>query len=612
MNVRFVRMVVYTMLTLAGGAAGCASLGASGAGRQQSLAAPPAWVAQVTITRDEWGVPYIDAADDAAAAAGLAYAMAEDGYRELEEDYARALAIAAAYHGESMVASDQLRIRLRVIEDAQRSFETETAEAQRVYQGFADGLNYFMRTHPEIPPRHITRYDGWMVLAFANELATVRPVEEALLARTLPPAARITMQTGAADALGWIVRSADGRPLLLSEASAERPYEMNLHTADGWRFHAYGRLGCVIPRNGYSGQMGFTMIDPGSSSATGVHVANAVTAQRTDSLRVNTSEGVIVRRFATSLTNDGPVVAAAGDTAYVVTNSDPAPRSPWLTWRAMARARDSASFSAALRSAHGGQRKPGTTLYADASGVALEFSDGGRSEVAATAAVGARADIASSMAVSERAWTMQKLARAAFNRHVHAAGEEITALADEWEQVGARNPERALAMDSAIALLRAWDHESATESEPMTLYAAYADELRVGGSAPLAHFTALERVVLDRRRFPPRPWGSVNALRKAGHAAVPVAGAPARLGIMFAYDAASGLESVVWAVDPAGGEASSVRSFGQTMSAASAHAFDQAILFAAGSMKAAPASGPVMGSAAARVPYHPGEGQDKR
>lgn len=590
------------------GSAGCASLGGGSTGPGKASADAPGWVSEVTITRDEWGVPYIDASTDAAAAAGLAYAMAEDGFRELEESYARALGIAAAYHGESMVASDQLRMRLRTTQSAHRSFAGEPAEAVRVYKAFADGLNYFLRVHPEIAPRHISRYDGWMVLAFANEIAEVRPIEDALLNRILPARARERTNTAPDEDLAWIVRTADGRPLLLSSFSGPRPYEMNVHTADGWRFHGFGTLGSAIPGNGYSAHIAFAKFDGEALGAVRAIAADARMVLRSDSLRVNTRDGVVTRRVQTSQAEAGPVVASVGDTALVVAEADAMNRGAWTRWRGMARARDTASFAAALRSVATGSRRGGTTLFVDAAGAAAKYEGSGtRSDVSTgSVASGARSLIAGTGA-REGAWTLQKFARAAFDRRVHSAEAEIAALADEWEQVGARNPERALAMDTAIAMLRAWDLQSTINSPTMTLYAAYFDEYRAGFSSTLARFSALERVVLDRRRFPPQPWGSVNALRRSGRTSVPVAGAPARLGIMFAYEAASGMESFVWAVDLGGGEASSVRSFGQGMEPSSAHWFDQAILFAAGSLKAAPVAGPVMGAAGERVPYHPGE-----
>lgn len=594
---------------------GCASLGGPGtAGEKAGGPGAPGWVTQVTITRDEFGVPYIDAATQAGAFAALAYAMAEDGYRELEEEYARALGTAAAYHGESRVPADELRMKLRTVETARRQYAAEPAEAVRAYQAFADGLNYFMRMHPEMPPRHIARYDGWMVLAFANELSAVRPIENALLNRTLQGRRRAT--TIPDDAFAWVVRTADGRPLLLSAFSAEHPYEMNLHTADGWRFHGYGSLGSAIPGNGYSAQIAFSTIAGDATGAVRRVTAESRITQRSDTLRINTSQGVIVRRTATSLTEAGPVIAAVGDTAFAVSMADIPNRSNWTRWNAMAHASDAGSFATAFGTAADRRTWPGEkALMVDAGGSAVVFEGGAvRTGRAESVAIGVRSNIAISngagagggVGSAMPGWTLRTLARTAFDTRVHSADAEIAALVDEWEQVGARNPERALAMDSAVTMLRAWDRVSTLQSPVMSLYAAFFDEPGRETFA-FSRFTALERVVLDRRRFPPQPWGSVNALRRSGQGSVPVAGAPARLGIMFAYDAASRMESFVWAVECGTGAASSVRSFGQGADPASTHWFDQAILFAAGSLKAAPVSGAVMGAGMGAVPYHPGE-----
>jgi hypothetical protein len=157
-------------------------------------------------------------------------------------------------------------------------------------------------------------------------------------------------------------------------------------------------------------------------------------------------------------------------------------------------------------------------------------------------------------------------------------------------------------------MLRTWDRNASPESAAMTLYAALCDQLTIMEPTAYPHFRALEIVVHDRRRFPPRPWSGVNAVARNGSlpgtASMPTAGVPARHGVMFGYDAKARGQRYAWVVDLGGGavSAATVFSYGQQAAPEMRHWFDQAPLFAAGRMKVA---GP--GAAPAGTPYHPGQ-----
>jgi acyl-homoserine-lactone acylase len=85
------------LLAFAFSTAACAA-GAPGSevGRWQARAA------NVTIIRDDWGVPHIYAPTDADAVFGLMYAQAEDDFPRIEENFLNSqgrLAEAASSHG---------------------------------------------------------------------------------------------------------------------------------------------------------------------------------------------------------------------------------------------------------------------------------------------------------------------------------------------------------------------------------------------------------------------------------------------------------------------------------------------------------------------------------
>ncbi|WP_446740833.1 penicillin acylase family protein [Sphingomonas sp. CFBP 13706] len=137
--------------------------------------APPTewarWEAQagrVTITRDDWGIPHVRGRSDADAVFGLIYAQAEDDFARIEANYLTALGRSAEADGEDAVWAD-LRQRLFVDPaELQRDYAASPGWLRTLMQAWADGLNYYLATHPQVKPRVLTRFEPWMALSFTE------------------------------------------------------------------------------------------------------------------------------------------------------------------------------------------------------------------------------------------------------------------------------------------------------------------------------------------------------------------------------------------------------------------------------------------------------------
>jgi acyl-homoserine-lactone acylase len=122
----------------------------------------------VTITRDEWGIPHIHGRSDADAVFGLIYAQAEDDFNRIEMNYLRALGRTAEVDGEAQIFQD-LRMRLVVDEDTLRSHYAASPDWLRnLMDAWADGLNHYLATHPQVRPKVLQRFEPWMTLAFSE------------------------------------------------------------------------------------------------------------------------------------------------------------------------------------------------------------------------------------------------------------------------------------------------------------------------------------------------------------------------------------------------------------------------------------------------------------
>ena len=122
----------------------------------------------VTIIRDDWGIPHVYGRSDADAVFGLLYAQAEDDFNRVEMNYLNALGRMAEAEGEREVYRD-LRMRLFTDPDSLKAqYAASPAWLKALMNATADGLNYYLYKHPEVKPKVITRFEPWMALSFTE------------------------------------------------------------------------------------------------------------------------------------------------------------------------------------------------------------------------------------------------------------------------------------------------------------------------------------------------------------------------------------------------------------------------------------------------------------
>ena len=123
---------------------------------------------RVTITRDDWGIAHVTGRTDADAVFGAIYAQAEDDFGRIEANYLTALGRTAEAEGESAMWAD-VRQRLFVDPaDLQERYRTSPGWLRTLMDAWADGLNYYLATHPDVHPKVLTRFEPWMALSFTE------------------------------------------------------------------------------------------------------------------------------------------------------------------------------------------------------------------------------------------------------------------------------------------------------------------------------------------------------------------------------------------------------------------------------------------------------------
>ena len=122
----------------------------------------------ITIIRDDWGVPHVYGKTDADAVFGVMYAQAEDDFNRIETNFMNSMGRLAEAEGEAEIWRD-LRMKLFIDpDDLKAKYQSSPDWLKALMDAWADGLNYYLHTHPETQPKVIKRFEPWMALSFSE------------------------------------------------------------------------------------------------------------------------------------------------------------------------------------------------------------------------------------------------------------------------------------------------------------------------------------------------------------------------------------------------------------------------------------------------------------
>jgi acyl-homoserine-lactone acylase len=208
----------------------------------------------VTITRDDWGIAHVRGKTDADAVFGMIYAQAEDDFNRVETNYLKALGRSAEAEGTSAIWAD---LRQKLFIDPvvlQQKYAESPAWLRALMDAWADGLNYYLATHPGVHPKVIKHFEPWMALSFTEgsisgdiervslqQLAKFYDEDQAALAFVPDPASwqEPTGSNGIAIAPG---RTVDGHALLLINPHTSFFFRSELQMSSDEGLDAYGAV----------------------------------------------------------------------------------------------------------------------------------------------------------------------------------------------------------------------------------------------------------------------------------------------------------------------------------------------------------------------------------
>jgi acyl-homoserine-lactone acylase len=209
---------------------------------------------RVTIIRDKYGIPHIYGKTDADVVFGLMYAQCEDDFNRVEVNYINSMGRMAEVEGESMIFSD-LRMKLYIDpEKVRKEYEDSPAWLKKLMNAFADGINFYLITHPEVRPKLITKFEPWMALTFSEgsiggdiEQISVRSLSDFYGEKTgiLSQAEEINPENDHQGSNGFAIApsiSASGNALLLINPHTTLFFRAEVHMVSEEGLNAYGAV----------------------------------------------------------------------------------------------------------------------------------------------------------------------------------------------------------------------------------------------------------------------------------------------------------------------------------------------------------------------------------
>ncbi len=294
----------------------------------------------VTITRDDWGIAHVVGKTDADAVFGAIYAQAEDDFNRIETNYLNSIGRLAEAEGEKAIWSD-LRQRLFIDEqDIKRQYLESPEWLRKLMNAWADGLNYYLATHPNVKPRGITKFEPWMPLTFSEgsiggdiesvDLDKLRAFYDKGFVATNEPIDFTKEPTGSNGFAISPSNTKNRKALLLINPHTSFFFRSELQMTSGEGLNAYGAStwGQFFIYQGFNEHCGWMhtsskvdaidewieTVERKDGKFTYKHgTANRPMNVREISVAVKTQSGMTTRKFQTYHTHHGPVVRAAGD-----------------------------------------------------------------------------------------------------------------------------------------------------------------------------------------------------------------------------------------------------------------------------------------------------------
>ncbi len=297
------------------------------------------WASQVTIHRDQWGVPHIYGPTDASVAFGSGYSQCEDHFWQFEETYLKCIGRYAEVVGERGLQSDLENALFEIVPTSIEDYPKLPDYVQEICVGFAGGYNFYLKKHPDVKPRLLTKMEPHHVLMYDRfmMLGRLTGAAHAPMGKLKPLAAEMKASLGSNQ---WAVgpsKTKNGNAMLF--INPHQPWygsgmftEMHVRSDEGWNFSGTMFPGSPFPTAGFNDRLGWaytvnsadisdlyrlTFDHPSDPLKYRYGDDYKIADQWTTSIKVKTEAGMEDREFTFRKTHYGPIISKPGDNEFL-------------------------------------------------------------------------------------------------------------------------------------------------------------------------------------------------------------------------------------------------------------------------------------------------------
>jgi acyl-homoserine-lactone acylase len=294
---------------------------------------------QVTIIRDNWGIPHIYGKTDADCVFGLMYAQCEDDFKRMESNYIDILGGNAEIKGEASLYDDLFTKLVIDSAGAVADYKKSAAWLKKLLQAYADGMNYYLYKNPSVQPALLYRFEPWYPLMWtdgsiaaiqtggisAAEVKSFYSGEQGSVAFATTPQQEDVHHGSNGFAIAPS-RSASGNAILYINPHVSFYFRPEVHVISEEGLNAYGAVtwGQFFVYQGFNAHCGW-MHTSGYADVADVYAEQVVqkgdslyyryndtlrpVKQQEISLRYRTAEGIKEKKVKAYFTHHGPVMA---------------------------------------------------------------------------------------------------------------------------------------------------------------------------------------------------------------------------------------------------------------------------------------------------------------
>lgn len=199
-------------------------------------------VNNITIIRDNWGVPHVYGNTDADCAFGLMYAQCEDNFWQLEETFIHNLGRSSEMYGEKNLESDASVALFECVKKGKERYAHAGPLLKSLCNAAASAVNFYLYKHPAEEQRLLHHYEPWFFLVTSPTSPASHGIEREEMKNNFAPAGKLSQESF----ISWLQQKESGsNTMALAPAKTTSGKSMlliNPHVSffgDGQRYEAH-------------------------------------------------------------------------------------------------------------------------------------------------------------------------------------------------------------------------------------------------------------------------------------------------------------------------------------------------------------------------------------